>query len=203
MQKIIQSLPGYQVNEYLLLLSPPEDLWHKIVKVKEEFAGTYKSEFARWGRPHIALVKFMQYELMESKLIQRLKTIAMSAPAFKLELKDYGSFPSHTIYINVLSKIPVQNLVKEIRAASQRLMKLDDYNKPHFMSEPLLIIGRKLAPWQYKKAWLEYSNRHFTGRFIADAMLLLKRCAGEKAYQIAQRFEFQNLPVMTRQGELF
>ncbi|MBS1748837.1 MAG: 2'-5' RNA ligase family protein [Bacteroidetes bacterium] len=203
MKKIIQALPGYRVNEYLLVLSPPEDLWHKITKVKEDFANTYKSDNARWGRPHIALVKFVQYELMESKLIQRLKTVAMGAPAFKLELKDFGSFPSHTIYINVLSKIPIQNLVKEIRTYSQRLMKLDEENKPHFMSEPHLIIARKLVPWQYEKAWFEYSNRHFTGRFIADAMLLLKRPFGEKAYQIAARFEFQNLPVMTKQGELF
>jgi len=203
MQKIVQSLPGYNVNEYLLVLSPPEELWHKIMKVKEDFSDTYASDHARWGRPHITLVNFAQYELMEPRIIHRLKTIAMGSPAFKLELKDYGSFPSHTIYINVLSKIPVQNLVKAIRTETQRLMKLDEDHKPHFMLEPHLTIARKLAPWQYEKAWLEYSNRHFTGRFIADSMLLLKRRDGEKAYQIAERFEFRNLPVMTRQGELF
>lgn len=196
-------LPGYNVNEYLLMLSPPEELWHKIMKIKEEFSNTYKSDFAKWGKPHITLVNFVQYELMEARLIQRLKIVAMGSPKFKLELKDYGSFPSHTIYINVLSKVPVQNLVKEIRTETQRLMKLDDDNKPHFILEPHLTIARKLAPWQYEKGWLEYSNRHFTGRFIADAMLLLKRRVGEKAYQIAERLEFQNLPVLTKQGELF
>jgi len=127
----------------------------------------------------------------------------MGSPAFKIELKDYGSFPSHTIYINIMSKIPIQNMVKQVRTEAQRLMKLDDDNKPHFMLEPHLTIARKLVPWQYEKAWLEYSNRHFTGRFIADSMLLLKRRVGEKAYQIAQRFELQNLPVQTKQGELF
>ncbi|MCC6288114.1 MAG: 2'-5' RNA ligase family protein [Chitinophagaceae bacterium] len=203
MQKIIQALPGYNVNEYLLVLSPPEELWHKIMKIKESFAETYKTDTARWGKPHISLVNFVQYEMMESRIIHRLKMVAMGSPAFKLELKDYGSFPSHTIYINVLSKIPVQNLVKEIRTETQRLMKLDDDNKPHFMLEPHLTIARKLAPWQYEKGWLEYSNRHFTGRFIADSMLLLKRRVGEKAYQIAERFAFRNLPVMTKQGELF
>ena len=38
---------------------------------------------------------------------------------------------------------------------------------------------------------------------IADGMLLLKRAAGEKAYRVVQRFEFMNMPVATRQGELF
>jgi 2'-5' RNA ligase len=204
MQKIIQSLPaGYIVNEYLLILGLPEDMRHKIIKIKEAFADAYKTDAAKWEKPHITLVKFVQYEMMESRIINRLKTVAMGLPAIKLELKDYGSFPSHTIYINVLSKMPVQNLVKEMRTQTQRLMKLDDDNKPHFIMEPYIAIARKLAPWQYEKGWLEYKNRHFTGRFIADSMLLLKRCVGEKPYQIAERFEFQNLPVMIKQGELF
>jgi 2'-5' RNA ligase len=121
----------------------------------------------------------------------------------KIELKDYGSFPAHTIYINVTSKVPVQNLVKQIRTEAQRLMKLNDDNKPHFIMEPHVTIARRLLPWQYEKGWLEYSHKHFTGRFIADAMLLLKRPVGELKYEIAQRFEFQNLPVNTTQGELF
>ena len=39
--------------------------------------------------------------------------------------------------------------------------------------------------------------------FIADSMLLLKRPVGEMKYQIVNRFEFQNMPVTTKQGELF
>ena len=82
-------------------------------------------------------------------------------------------------------------------------MKFDDDHKPHFILEPHLTIARKLQPWQYEQGWLEYSHKHFTGRFIADAMLLLKRPVGELKYQVVQRFEFQNLPVSTKQGELF
>lgn len=141
--------------------------------------------------------------MFESRIVTHFKTIAMGFPKFKIELKDYGSFPSHTIYINITSKIPVQNLVKQIRSETQRLMKLDDDNKPHFILEPHLTIARKLLPWQYEQGWLEYSHKHFTGRFIADGMLLLKRPVGEMKYEIARRFEFQNLPSGTKQGELF
>ena len=203
MKTIINTIPGYRVYEYLLVLSPHEELWNKIIEVKKGFAEEYKSEHAKWGKPHLTLVNFVQYNMMEERIISRLKTIAMGYPPFKIELKDFGSFPSHTIYINVVSKVPVQNLVKEIRSEGQRLMKLNDDNKPHFIMEPHLTIARKLQPWQYEKGWLEYSNKHFTGRFIADAMLLLKRPVGEMKYQIAQRFQFQNLPVTTKQGELF
>ena len=203
MKTIINTIPGYQEYEYLLVLSPHEELWNKIVKVKNDFAEKYKSDHARWGKPHLTLVTFVQYNMMEERIVNRLKAIAMGFPPFKVELKDYGSFPSHTIYINVTSKVPVQNLVKEIRSEGQRLMKLNDDNKPHFIMEPHFTIARKLLPWQYEKGWLEYSNKHFTGRFIADSMLLLKRPVGEMKYQIVHRFEFQNLPVTTKQGELF
>ncbi|HAO45626.1 MAG TPA: 2'-5' RNA ligase family protein [Ferruginibacter sp.] len=197
------NLPGYKVYEYLLVLHPHEELWNRIVKVKEEFAAKYKSDHARWGKPHITLVNFLQHGMMQARIINHLKTIAMGFPPIKIELKDYGSFPSHTIYINITSKIPVQNLVKQVRTETQRLMKLNDDNKPHFILEPHLTIARKLQPWQYEQGWLEYSHRHFTGRFIASDMLLLRRPLDEKKYEIIQCFEFENMPVSTKQGELF
>ncbi len=198
------ALPGYKVYECLLVLQPHEELWHRIVKVKNEFAEKYQSNFAKWGKPHITLVNFLQYQMMEERIINHLHTIAMSYQPVKIELKDYGSFPSHTIYINVTSKLPIQNLVKTIRTDAQRLMKLNDDNKPHFILEPHLTIARKLLPWQYEQGWLEYSHKHFTGRFIADGMLLLKRPAGELKYEVAKRFKFENLAVATTtQGELF
>lgn len=207
METMITAMPGYRVCEYLLVLSPHEELWNRIMKTKEEFADKYKSDHAKWGKPHITLVNFIQYEMMEERILNRLRMVAMGSPAFKVELKDFGSFPSHTIYINVTSKLPVQNLVRAIRTDTQRLMKLNDDNKPHFIMEPHLTIARKLKPWQYEKGWLEYSHRHFTGRFIADSMTLLKRqvlISETKAkYHIREKFVFQNLPVSTKQGELF
>lgn len=198
----IQSIPGCRINEYQLVLNPHEELRNKIMKIKSEFSETYHNNMAAGSKPHIALVRFTQLEMMEERIVNRLKVVGMGFRPFKVELKDYGSFPSHTIFINVITKVPVQNLVREIREV-QRLMKPDNEHKPHFIDEPFIAIGRKLVPWQYEKGWLEYSHRHFTGRFIADKMLLLKRRLGDRSWQIAQRFDFMNLPVTTKQGELF
>jgi 2'-5' RNA ligase len=203
MKTIINTIPGYRVYEYLLVVNPHEELRNKILQVKKEFYDAYKATTAIGGKPHMSLVNFVQYEMMEERIINRLKVVAMGYPPFKVELKDFGSFPSHTIYINVVSKIPVQGLVKEIRTETQRLMKLNEDNKPHFILEPHLTIARKLQPWQYEKGWLEYSHKNFSGRFIADSMVLLKRPVGEMKYQTVQRFSFQNMPVTTKQGELF
>lgn len=207
MEKLIAGIPGYKIYEYQLVLNPHEELRNKIMGVKNAFYGKYKAENARWGKPYITLVNFLQYEMMEERIVNRLNLIAMGYHPIKVELKDFGSFPSHTIYINITSKVPIQGLVKSIRTETQRLMTPisigGDDHKPHFILEPHLTIARKLKPWQYEQGWLEYSHRHFTGRFIADAMLLLKRPVGELKYQIAKRFEFQNLPVTTKQGQLF
>ena len=197
------TMVGYKINEYQLVLSPPENLRSKIQQVKQDFADSYDNTTALYSKPHVALVNFAQYQMMEDKLVNRLQTIAMGMPAAKIELKDFGSFPAHTIYINITSKVPVQHLVKTIRTESQRLMKLNDENKPYFIMEPYITIARKLEPQQYEKGWLEYSHLHFTGRFIADAMLLLKRPVGEMKYEIVQRLEFKNMPVSTTQGDLF
>lgn len=201
MNKNLSELPGYKYCEYLLVLSPHEDLRNKIIHVKKEFYAKFKAPAALWGKPHITVAKFVVWQMMEDRIVNRLKIAAMGMPPFKVMLKDYGSFPSHTIFINVTSQQPIKNLVKEVRK-TKRLMKSPEFD-PYFTNEPHLTVARLLTAEQYEKSWLEYSHRSFTGSFIADGMLLIKRLVGEKAYQIVQRFEFMNLPVTTKQGELW
>lgn len=195
-------MPGYRLNEYMLVLAPHEELRNRILQLKKEFFEKFKGIQALWVKPHVMLARFTQYEMMEDRILARLKTTAMGFPPFKVELKDFGSYPSHSIFIQVASREPVRELLRQVRE-SQRLMKLDNGHKPWFAEDPQIIVASKLVPWQYEASWLEYSHRHFTGRFMADGMLLLKRRQGDKAWQISQRFDFQNLPVSIRQGDLF
>jgi 2'-5' RNA ligase len=196
-------LPGYRQNEYLLILQPHEELRNKIVKIKEGFAKQYNDPLALKLKPHMALASFTAFSMMEEKIVQRLLAISMGIIPFKVELKDYAGFPSHTIYIKTATRTPLQHLIKEIKTA-QRLLKTSSTTKPHFMEDPHIALSRKLKPWQYEQGWQEFSHRQFTGRFIADAMLLLKRPAGEKyAWQIVRRLEFLNQAVSIRQASLF
>src|SRR5688572_22129297 len=108
MKTILSSIPGYRAYDYLVVLSPHPELWNRVMKVKEEFADQFKCEQAKWGKPYVALVSFTQHAMMEERILNNLRLVAMGFPPFKVELKNYGSFPSHTIYINVTSKVPVQ-----------------------------------------------------------------------------------------------
>jgi len=193
---------GYLVNEYAIVLQPHEELSNTIMEEKKLYAETYQCPEALYVKPRITLVHFKQHELMETHIVRLVKNITATLSDFKVELKNFGSFPSHTIYINVVSKVQIMDIVKELKA-SQKLMKLDDDNKPHFLTEPNISIARKLLPWQYEKSWIEYEHKHFHGRFIADHVLLLKRRENTKMWKTANRFDFENIKTDVKQGALF
>lgn len=197
----IMKMPGYQYYEYMLVLQPHEELRNKISTARKDFSDAYQSISATGGKPNVLIAKFTVWQMMEEKILNRLKVIGMGFAPFKAQIKDYGSFPSHTIYLNFTTVIPVRTLVSEIKKI-KRLLKSPDHD-PFFTTDPYIPIARKIKSSDYDEAWKEYSTKNFTGSFIAESMLLLKRREGEKSYQVLQRLEFMNLPVITRQGSLF
>ncbi|WP_114792093.1 2'-5' RNA ligase family protein [Niabella yanshanensis] len=191
------------VAEYLLLIEPRKDLSDAITEIKKAFYNRYKTQEALKGKPHLTLVNYKQYTSFESRIVQKLRTISVRLSPIAIDLQDYGSFPSHTIYINVVSRSTVQNLVKNIRTHLQGLMKMDKDNKPHFIMEPHITIARRLKPWQYEQGWLDYSHQSFSGRFIANTMVLLRRETPDQKYELVHRFEFQGMAVGASQAVLF
>ena len=193
-------MPGYRNAEYQLVLLPDQHLRDRILNLRRDFAAQYKLPYIN-PATHLTLARFNQIRMNEEKLVNRLKTIAMGFSPFKVEIKGFGSYPSHSIYMNVSSILPVQKLMKELKTA-QRLMKSGD-KEPHFLQEPHFFIARNLKPWQYEKGWKEYSHRSITTRFLADHLLLLKKTDTSQRLQVLERFEFLNLPVSVSQGDLF
>jgi 2'-5' RNA ligase len=189
-------------NEYLLIIQPHEDLYNKIMAIKQSFAEAYDCPAASYTKPHITLVKFMQYDTAEKRIVHKLQALETANAPFTVDLEGFGSFPTHTVYLNIQSKNPILALIKELKQA-QHLLKTDKEHKPHFMTEPHITIARKLLPWQFEKSWLQYSHTPFSGRFIAHELLLLKKKEGTKAYHIAARLALQNQKVHTEQGSLF
>lgn len=188
--------------EYLLVLQPHQALWDEITSIKTKFKAGYKFENVKIGLPHITLAMFRQFQSTENRIVQLLRNNARTVSPFKVEMKDFGSFPTHTIYINIVSKVPIMNAVKTLRQNAQKFMKMDKDNKPYFITEPHLTIARKLQPWQYEKGWLEYEKTDFHGRFIADHALLLRRKSGE-TYRPVEKFRFEGIKEEIRQAELF
>ena len=195
-------LSSYATAEYLLIMQPHEALCDEIMGVKEYFAEKYDCPAAATGKPGITLVRFQQFEMIEQKVLHRLQLIAAANHSFAVELHDFGSFPTHSVYINVTTKTQIVELVRALRPM-QQLLKIDKDRKPHFITEPYITLARKLLPWQYEKGWLELSHTHFSGRFIADHLVLLRKREGEKWFSTVKKFGLLNKKVTIDQGTLF
>ena len=144
MNTTLINLPGYRVNEYKIILTPPDDLAKRIMTVQKDFMDKFKIEYNSVYLPQLILVSFKQIQAFEERILNRLKIVGMGFHPVKIELKDFGSFPSHTIFINVSGRNGVIDLVRKIREDAQRLMKLDAENKPHFINDAHITIARKL-----------------------------------------------------------
>jgi 2'-5' RNA ligase len=195
-------MQDYPTAEYLLIAEPHEALCEEIMRVKKYFAETYDCPAAATGRPNITLLRFQQYTMSEQRILHRLQLITAAQSSFIVELHNFGSFPTHSIYMNVTTKLQMIELVKALKPI-QLLLKMDKEHKPHFITEPYIILARKLLPWQYEKGWLEMSNTHFSGRFVVDHLVLLRKKEGEKRYVAVRKFGLLNKSVSSKQGELF
>src|SRR4051794_26690226 len=96
----VVQIPAYHTYDYLLTLTPHDALCEKITNIKEVFAKKYKCPLATGTKPQLTLLKFIQLGVAEERIVNRLRAIAAAQAPIKVELKDFGSYPSHTIYIN-------------------------------------------------------------------------------------------------------
>ena len=194
-------MPGYRLYEYLLVLDPHEELRNRIEKSRKELVEKYSIVQPPPGRPNITLVRFSATQMMEERIIHRLQLVAMEEKPFVVELKDFDSYPMHAIFIRIANQPRILQLIKNLKQA-RALMKAAGED-PHFLLDPQMALAGRLPKEKYLEAMKEYLHKKFTGRFLADAFLLLKRDKNEKRYQVVKRFNFECLPVSTAQGVLF
>ena len=190
------------INEYLLVIQPNEDVCEKIMTLKQHFSTNYQCPQALHLKPQISLLKFSHYELSESRFVNRFRNIAMVNAPFKITLNDFGNYPSHTIYANIQTTNQLTELSKELKQV-QAFIKPDKQHKPHFISEPIIIIAHKLLPWQYERGWLELSNTHFNASFTVNELLLLKRKEGNNGYKMLERLPLLNNIKRLEQASMF
>lgn len=195
-------LSNYATAEYMLVIEPPEVLRGELQAVKQHFADSYDCAAAVAGRPHIILLRFQQFEMIEKRIIHRLQAVTEAHASFLAELEGFSSLPTHTICFRVSTQTQIVQLVKSLRTV-QHLLKIDKERKPHFIIEPSVTLATRLLPWQYEKGWLEMSHTHFSGRFMAEQLVLLRRREGEKKYETVKRFVMKNEKTQTVQGALF
>src|SRR5215217_3875224 len=96
------TMPGYQINEYRLVIPLPEVLKEKINIVRTAMHERYKIKPAFELQPSLTILKCYAFESVETRLMERMHQVAMEHDPFKVELENYAAYPSHTIYMDVL-----------------------------------------------------------------------------------------------------
>ncbi|MBS1641765.1 MAG: 2'-5' RNA ligase family protein [Bacteroidetes bacterium] len=203
---VTESFTNKQLNlhDYLLIISPSEDVQQKITEIKKQFSIEVDCPAALHGKPQITLLRFLQMEMMERKIITKMKLLIEAASSFQITIDGFGSFPSHTIYANIITKNNIINMVKFLKPL-QPLVKLDKWNKGHFITEPHITIAKKLLPFQYEKGWNKYMHENFKASFMVNKVLLLKRQINNKNFSVVKQFVLLNkaVPTVTQNSLLF
>ncbi|HZF65073.1 MAG TPA: 2'-5' RNA ligase family protein [Chitinophagaceae bacterium] len=198
---MMSKMPGYSLNEYRLIMPLSEALQEQVKVVREKLHKDHRVKLPFELQPSLTILRFHAFDKMEAKLLERLHQVALCTQPFKIELQDFSAYPSHTIYIEVLTKSSFNDLCKNLKK-HRWLMNIPGH-LPQFINEPHLIIAQRLKPKQFENMWCQCEHSQFTGRFIADSMLLLKRSETNKMYHSVRKLEFMNLPMNISQGELF
>lgn len=190
-----------QPANYMIIIYPHEDLQDRILKLKEKFANDFQAEYYRYTKPQVYISTFLQYEMEEQKIINRLTQIAKAIKPFKVDMSGFSSVPTHSIYINI-TKENIRHLVKEIKQANS-LLTINKWNKAWYVDEPNIAIAKKLLPYQFEKGWLELEHTDFTASFIANEMILLKKSPNQKSFKPLYSFVFEDKKEIIKQASLF
>jgi hypothetical protein len=190
------------ISTYKIIIAVDADTAKAITDTRIHLTEKYGIEDSHTGVPQLILAKFMQHESVEDKIKKALERIAKQNAPVELAFKDFGAYPFHTIYLQLINKDPLMKLVKDIRSEAQHLMKWHG-NKPGFMSNAHLTIIRKMKKNDYERAWSEYSHKHFLAKTVAHEMLLVRRDKPEKKFSQLASFTFEFLPAPVKQARLF
>jgi hypothetical protein len=194
-------MPGYRIAEYRLIIPLSEALQQTIMQVRKDLHDRYRIPIPFELKPSLTILHCHAYEGMEAKLIERMQQVATRNSCFKVELQNFAAHPSHTIYIHVATCSPFNELCKELKVV-RSLTKVPEHD-PHFINEPHLLIAQKLKPFQFTRIWMDCEHTQFTGRFMANSMVLLKRSVAGNQYEEVRQFEFASLAHSVKQGTLF
>lgn len=184
----MNAITSQAIWEYLVLVPVPETVTSLIQQQKEYMARAYNIKHVLPAKPYISIVKFSQYKALEKEVVKRLHLSATGLAPGLINLKGFGSFPTHTIFINITSKEFITSIVRRVRTYSQLSMRLNIDHKPHFFTDPHIAFARELKPWQYEKAWLHYERQSFSARFIATNFHMLGRPVKTSTYFLLNTF---------------
>jgi len=167
-----------QVWEYLLVISPPEEVKHSIGKIKKEVGVKYGSSHAMHSIAYISLVKFLLIKGYERNMLTSLFGFFVNKMPIEIMLNNFDVFPRHTLYTGVQESGGLNNLQNGLTSLLTRSLSVREKNVRASKKHHMTIAGN-LDPVQFHSIAGEYRNRQFNASFRAKNIVLLKRLYDE------------------------
>ena len=189
-------------NQYLLVLKPATQVVEKINELRNLIHEDFKTEIFPLSFPYVRLISFTGLKENEQHLINHLVKIGRQLSPVQLILKDFGNFPTHTLFINVASKVSLIDRINFIKKEG----KLSSFTieQPQYIDDFYIPVAIKLKPWQFETLSVESYHLNFSASCIINEIQLLIREQNTGRLRCISKFPLQNLIKNTsQQGLLF
>lgn len=174
--------------EYLLLINPSEQVRNEVMEIKNTFNDRFHHIQAVESKPHITLINFGEDVAKEEILVIRIGEVVKFHQPFDVVLNGINHFEPHTIFIDIVDKQPIIQLVKSM----YETLKLE--RNAFFSRKPHLTIAKGLNPDKFKDAMTEFSGITYSNSFFTDKIVLMKRKERFHKYEIVKEFYLTGKP---------
>ncbi|UPT66112.1 MAG: 2'-5' RNA ligase family protein [Sphingobacteriales bacterium JAD_PAG50586_3] len=162
---------------YFVCLLMPDDVGMMITALKHEIVELCGSTYALRLPPHITLIPPFEFPDDEIQTVTQTQDEALwGLNAFDLELKNFGTFGTRVIYVDVVKNEMLQAVYTQLVKAYKGLGKNIDASKS--LTPHATIANRDLTAVRFEKAWPAFANRTFSATYTVAEVHLLKHIDG-------------------------
>jgi 2'-5' RNA ligase len=175
--------------DYLMLISPPEDIKHEISRYKKASAkliGNYKS----MDSPAHISIKHLERQkpFMADVNLGQLENSLNALPPVLLHIDGFKYFPHLHNRMTIYAHIRITNAVDEWFTQLKKKLSIKKTIVPH------ITVARDIAGDDFDRLWPNFRHKKLVEPFWANKLVMLKRetFAPSPQWTSFKTFEFKN-----------
>lgn len=176
---------------YMLTLPLPDRLEEKLLQFRKEVAQRYGSVAALKPMGHMSLLENFVYDDRDlPQLQEKLEGVFDYTTPFRVELENFGAFPSHTIFVAISDFFPFMRLRNSLyRQLSQESPSVSITSARPSATPHITVAYRDLTPEAFDLAWSDFCQRAFADAFTATGAHLMEHRGKWRTVRV---FPFRN-----------
>ncbi len=181
-----------KTNLYFIAIIPPNDLINHIEIGKLALANKYNCKEALKLMPYLSLqIPFRQLPFREEVVISKLRRFAHKQHPIMVKINGYGSFPEHSVFLNVKNSGPIKLLQQNLTTYLKTELNFSDQMVGYNAYKPHITMATKDIRTKFRKIWNDYKSKKFDANFQANSMYLLKH--NYVNWEIIEELQFKGI----------